>query len=439
MKKMPPASAFKLDAVSQSQLDAWLFGASTEKPATSNQPALALPFQRWFKFKEAFAPCFVVDSIQRLPYTPKSCLDPFAGSGTTALTCQFLGITPTTIEVNPFIADIVEAKLGHYNIAELKHSLRVVLRIARRMFSEKIPQPYFPQAPMTFVEPGLNGRWIYGKNIAKAIAAIRTAIEKIDDASAARLMRVILGGRLIELSNVIVNGKGRRYRRNWEERTVQPEQVFTSFELACISAIMDIESFDRRRCKEYTIFRGDARTSITKSKSVDFILTSPPYPNSFDYTDIYNVELWALGYLSNGSDNTALRNSTLRSHVQIRHKGSVAIELTPTLKKTYLALCKHRADFWNRNIPEMVCHYFADMQSVLEGCHSILRRGGHMMLALGDSRYAGVLVDVPKILTEIAEDIGFKLLKNEAVRSMRTSAQQGGGHMLNESLLWLSS
>ena len=31
----------------------------------------------------------------------------------------------------------------------------------------------------------------------------------------------------------------------------------------------------------------------------DLAVFSPPYPNSFDYTDVYNVELWAMGYLRN--------------------------------------------------------------------------------------------------------------------------------------------
>lgn len=431
--------ALTLNSVGQAHLASWLDEASESTLTTSNQSALSMPFQRWFKFKEAFAPSFVVESVRRLPYKPETCLDPFGGSGTTALTCQFLGITPTTIEVNPFMADVAEAKLSSYDIGELKYAFRSASRRARNIFSAHNNAPLFPGAPQTFVEPGVRGRWIFGKAVAKAISAVRSAIEEIEDPVNARLLRIILGSRLIDLSNVLINGKGRRYRRGWEKRLMEPEQVFTSFEVACASAISDIESFRRRSCKRYTLLRGDSRILTPNVGSVDFVLTSPPYPNSFDYTDIYNVELWALGYLGSGEDNRILRASTLRSHVQIAHEGLAAANLTPTLRKTYKALCARRSSLWNRNIPEMVCHYFSDMSSVLTGCRSVLSDGGHMMLAVGDSRYDGVLIDVPKILTEIAEGIGFKLVKNEAVRSMRSSAQQGGDHVLNESLLWLSS
>jgi hypothetical protein len=63
------------------------------------------------KFKEAFSPKFVVDALASMPHTPRRCVDPFGGSGTTALTCSFLGIDSVSIEVNPFLADLIEAKL----------------------------------------------------------------------------------------------------------------------------------------------------------------------------------------------------------------------------------------------------------------------------------------------------------------------------------------
>src|SRR4029077_21246750 len=81
----------------------WMKSHADELPISSNQPSLSLPFQRWFKFKEAFSPQFIIDCVRNAGRKVKDCLDPFGGSGTSALTCQFLGITPTTIEVNPFL------------------------------------------------------------------------------------------------------------------------------------------------------------------------------------------------------------------------------------------------------------------------------------------------------------------------------------------------
>src|SRR4051794_21177051 len=91
-------------------INAWLKDWISPVP-TTNQGTSSLGLQRWFQFKEAFSPSFVRQIIQDQPHKPSTILDPFSGSGTTALTAQFLGITPTAIEVNPFLADLTEAKL----------------------------------------------------------------------------------------------------------------------------------------------------------------------------------------------------------------------------------------------------------------------------------------------------------------------------------------
>jgi hypothetical protein len=171
---------------------------------------------------------------------------------------------------------------------------------------------------------------------------------------------------------------------------------------------------------------------------VDIVIFSPPYPNSFDYTDIYNLELWMLGYLSCRNDNTALRKATVRSHVQVKRDFSVAELPSRELKRAYSLLCRRRSDLWDGNIPEMVAAYFGDMHTILRQVKRKLRRGGRAFLAVGNSKYAGVVVDTASILTELAPSVGFNFCRAEAIRSMRSSAQQGGRRELSESLIVLA-
>ncbi len=429
-----------LNSISQSYLDCWLeLSEDSFLPSTSNQPALSMAYQRWFKFKEAFAPSFVVETIKRLPKKPDRCLDPFGGSGTTALTCQFLGIESATIEANPFLADLIQSKLSRYDVNDLRHSYRLVTRLAKRNVALYSVENCFPGAPQTFVQPGDGERWIFNQEVAQAIVALRSAINQIADSSHRRFLRVMLGSKLVEVSNVIVNGKGRRYRRNWGKRSTGAADMFLAFDEACRASLTDLEGFSRRRHVKSRVLRGDSRHLAEKVGSVDFVLTSPPYPNSFDYTDIYNLELWALGYLTSGSDNRTLRKSTLRSHVQIAHDEKLSDSLAPTLCSTYRALVKRRTSLWNHRIPEMVCHYFEDIGKVLSGCRTVLSDEGCLVMAVGNSRYGGVLIDVPKILSDMVGELGFQLVRRESVRSMRSSAQQGGRRDLNESLIWLKA
>lgn len=271
----------------------WTQGRTLQSFGT-NSGAESLPFQRWRHFKEAFAPEIVARAVSESERTVSQCLDPFGGSGTTALACQFLGVKPVTIEVNPFLADLIEAKLTCYDTDKLINDLSAVAREAcnSRVRAGRI----FHFAPRTFVEPGVNGRWIFDKRIADRIAVLLTAIESLRSRTSRRLFRVILGGVLVNVSNAVVNGKGRRYRSNWSSRQNtggDPDHLFFA---AARSAIIDVHSFKRRKTNEFEVFRGDSRRVLPRIKKVDLAVFSPPYPNSFDYTDVYNIELWTLGY-----------------------------------------------------------------------------------------------------------------------------------------------
>src|SRR6266581_936219 len=74
-----------------------------------NAGALPIAFQRWRNFKEAFAPEIVERAVKETPGGVRHVIDPFGGSGTTAIAAQFLAAKPTTIEVNPYLADLIEA------------------------------------------------------------------------------------------------------------------------------------------------------------------------------------------------------------------------------------------------------------------------------------------------------------------------------------------
>lgn len=413
----------------------WLNKIGTESVASSNVEAQELPFQRWYRFKEAFSPRFVSSAIASIDKRPNVCVDPFGGSGTTALTCQFLGVKPATIEVNPFLADLIEAKLSRYQVSALIRDLSK-LKGAIEAFKGPTGQ-LMRDAPATFVEPGTNGRWIFDKPIARRLLMYRQCIDELGNPLHRRLFRILLGSIAVRMSNVVISGKGRRYRSNWADRNTPVEAVDRAFQDVAEAAIQDIVRFGRRSEPAYTLLRGDSRRLVSDLPSAEFALFSPPYPNSFDYTDIYNVELWLLGYLSSSEENRSLRESTLTSHVQVKRAYPDVLPPSKLLEKTIRALEKNRLELWDSNIPAMVGAYFVDMAKVLAGLKETMAPKADVMLVIGDSRYAGVRVDVAAICAELAPSVGFKVASTRPIRAMRASAQQGGRQILSETLLHL--
>ena len=395
----------------------------------TNAGSLVIPFQNWKPFKEAFAPELIREAFDAMPAQPKKVLDPFGGSGTTALACQFLGAHPVTAEVNPFLADVIEAKLTSYDGDALRSSLKFLLAAAPQVRSA------VRTLPPTLVEPGVKGRFVYSAAIAEAFFQLKDSIDQLAEPSHRRFFTVMLSALLIPLSNVRISGKGRRYRSNWSRATHTASEVFSKFEAHCNSCIAEAGRFAGRAQTSYEVLRGDSRTLEYGAADVDLAIFSPPYPNSFDYTDVYNLELWMLGYLKNNSDNTALRETTLSSHVQIKREFERSPEGSNQLANALAALQAGRPSLWNKNIPEMVAGYFADLLKVTLRSAASLKSGGELVMVVGDSRYSSVEIKVAEIMRELMSDSDLRCVEVRPFRSMRSSPQQGGKQELAESLL----
>src|SRR5262249_202378 len=123
-------------------------------------------------------------------------------------------------------------------------------------------------------------------------------------------------------------------------------------------------------------------------QGIDLSVFSPPYPNSFDYTDVYNLELWTLRYLKRPEDNLRLRLATLSSHVQIKRAYSEMPNRSPLLRRTVKKLTAKTDGLWDARIPDMVGGYFADLSKVIVGIRQRLTPRGQIWMVVGDSRYA---------------------------------------------------
>jgi len=402
----------------------------------TNFKSTPLPFSDWYHFKEAFSPEFVANAIDQHPSKVDICIDPFGGSGTTALTCQMFNVENHSIEVNPFLRDVIIAKTTQYDIAALKTSIdKFIDQLA--LAKHQASHVRFESLPKTFIEPGVKQKWLFNTNVSCILANALDAIDEENDPSLQRLLKVALGSCLISISNVIVNGKGRRYRRNWETRQLSNQEVINSISKQLNKYYEDIINFADRPFGKTNIILGDSREKIDEIPHFDISIFSPPYPNSFDYTDVYNVELWILGYLKNSSDNRALRMSTLSSHVQISRAFKPPPSNSKTLNAALRELHQSRDILWNKNIPEMIGSYFHEIISTLEKLKKKMNPDGRIHMVVGNSQYANIAIETSIIIAELSPEIGLRVIQNSNTRFMRNSPQQGGRAKLTENILVL--
>jgi hypothetical protein len=83
--------------------------------------------------------------------------------------------------------------------------------------------------------------------------------------------------------------------------------------------------------------------------------------------------------------------------------------------------------------------YFSDLWSSLEEYYRCLRRGGYLVLVVGNSLHGrpgdAYLIPTDIVLAVIAESIGFSVEKVLAARSLKRRLQ--GNHFLRESIVVL--
>ena len=170
---------------------------------------------------------------------------------------------------------------------------------------------------------------------------------------------------------------------------------------------------------------GDVRRSINNvpDNTLDLIITSPPYLNSRDYTDIYMLELKVLQLVNSHEDLQKLRKSTLRSHVQVKYSEVNPID-NIRLIKCLSDMKNSETKSWNPDILNMICGYFEDMQQLFRAFAKKMQRGGVIYFNVANSAYFGVEVPVDKIIADIAEDCGLKVREIRKARDIKTSPQQ---------------
>ncbi len=390
------------------------------------------PIHRWYPFVEGYSKEFIQSIINEIGKKDLVCVEPFSGSGTTALELQNIGIKCISFEVNPLMYLIGKVKLeSTYTVDDTETWFQYI--IDHRGNCDAIN---FETEFNTLHQNEKNKKWNYDQNTWLAVNKLRSTIDTISDEIYKDLFIVALAAILLDVSNLYRNGKCLSYKKDWENRVVNEETVFSKFDAKVKEELLyDIRNLanetpkntDKITNKKY-LHNGDCRDAINKyvdDNSIDLVITSPPYLNSRDYTDTYMLELKTLGFTQTIEDIRELRKRTLRSHVQIKWEDVATVDnklLITTLDNLKTASLKESV--WNSSIIDMVRLYFVDMQMIFSELYKKMRVDGKIYFNVSNSAYFKVLINTLEICASIAEQEGFKVIEIRKARYLNTSPQQ---------------
>ena len=396
---------------------------------------------RWMKYKEGFS----TDLARWLIESGKGTevLDPFSGAGTTALTAMGLGVQGTGIEILP-LGNLAAQAVVHAANGLSAHDFRDASQALLRAVSRKEPDLRYAleHVPIT--------RGAFSPSTEGEIANARKFLAQAPDPGLAAVLNLAC---LSVLEDVSYTRKDGQFLR-WDPRSGRPVSAkLDKGPLPSFSAALSVRL--RQIAQDFPLLKaryaGPAPTFITGSSLTelrklpegrfDCVVTSPPYANRYDYTRTYALELVYLGH--DAPAIKALRQALLSATVE-NHSKRATLRATygdaPQLARTFRmvdqqaalqevlsVLRAHASELSNRNVITLLENYFTEMAVIVQELGRVVRSGGNVFMVNDNVRYHGQEAPVDLILSDFAEQSGFRC---EAIwvlpRGKGNSSQQMG-------------
>jgi hypothetical protein len=381
---------------------------------STTQASSGLARHRWYLIKEGFSPKLVNAALDSLDIKEDDVvIDPFAGCGTVPLTAAERHIHAIGIEVNPFLAFISRTKLRSCNTKDLRSEGDFVLRALERY--KKLHSPL--EGYSTFSRHSKSEKWLFNTNILRAFTSGSAAIAEAKPI-VRRFLYLALVKAAMDNCNAKADGKCLRYKQDWKDLDYGAKDFIKCFESHLEMISTDLTAAPLERIAH--LLTADSRKAITNIQpKFRLCITSPPYLNSFDYSDVYRPELFLTGMVKDNNQLRKIRLKTIRSHVQAGWSAPTDSDFGNLYNDTISKLTTVQEELWDARIPSMVQAYFEDMKRILQQLYRRARPSAQAWLVVSTSAYGGVEIPVDLILANIATESGWALREIGVIRQIR--------------------
>jgi len=375
----------------------------------------------WLRLTPAYSVPLVSNILNGHKYTVKV-LDPFSGTGTTALCASYLGLRATGLEINPFLVWFSSVKFRNFSSSTIEKTMSLGALISVASSSADAPSADPP--PIHNIE-----RWWNDYDLRFLCRLKACILDTSDEGSDERdLLLVTFCRVVIALSNAAFNHQSMSFKdadKSPQLFTVERDNAYVFRKE--LSFVLNGASDNPRR--EPIVVIGDARQpSRFLSDKFDMLITSPPYPNRMSYIRELRPYMYWLGFLTNGRDAgeydwQAIGGTWGVATSRLAEWQPSDKAFVPTILKKSLIEISDPKNSNGRLLANYVAKYFEDMWNHLSAIGSLLNEDSEVHYIVGNSTFYGTLLPVEDIFKAMLQEVGFHDVEVAKIRKRNSKAE----------------
>jgi hypothetical protein len=408
------------------------------RATTTFKGGLAQPVHRWFTITPAYAPELVADCADHLGVGPaERYLDPFSGSGTTAVWCRQTARPCTAVEWNPALHFVSQVKAGWQCAPAdlLAGGAAFATAWAREAPAPGEARAYL--AARAAYVPGISHpeRWWSPDALASLTAARVTLAAHPPDEAARPGIALALTGMLIEVSRARYSHASITFSAG--ERVLPATAARDAFTRRLALIAEDLRALAGRPQRLATVLRGNALALgevVPEPSGYTRLICSPPYPNRYSYARETRPHLFFLDLVADARavgelDHAAMGGTwgratsalTREHHPRAPEVAAVMAPLLPALRAAHPLMANYAV------------RYFNDFWQHIGALDGVMAPHARLAYVVGNSKLGGVEVPVTDWLLALFAAAGWRRI-GPGIHHMRRRNSRPG---LVESVLFL--
>lgn len=390
------------------------------------------PVDEWYRYYAGYSATFVKQALSEVAPNASIVLDPWNGTGTTTVVAASSKVAAFGFDINPAMVVVARARLLGRGV------WASIPALADDVICHAIPVSVANDPLRFWFKPrsAANVRALQASVHRLLVNSGTSAHSSVGSVSGMSTLAAFFFTALFRTVRLLIAPAGGTnptwWKRLADEERLAPRRsyIIECFRRSALELANGLHrtNFDGRI--DTIVNVGNSRSLPIATRSVDAVISSPPYCTRIDYGISTLPELAVLGV--EDAAIKGLRDAMVGTPTITGEDGAVEL-WGPTAEKFLSSVTRHESKASDGYYSKYFRQYYSGMWASLNEMRRVTREGGPVVLVVQDNHYKEIHNDTPAILAEMANRIGFSkaarydfpVVRNRASMNPRSRQYRG--------------